>query len=225
MSSDTKITVTIPFLAVQWHTVLEILVSRFKLSFLDADRALHDLFKRYFRLLNLAWFRNRTLSADDNRIAAAICEVHGADAVVLTHDKRVALGPVRFDYSLTVAMTPRLSRRVDGAESEISAKIVLRGRGREISLRRARDVVIAQGLVLLTGVVSYVALGLMLLYGVSVLWLLHQSPAEIVIAGTQRLDIGVALLAVFVGGAGFFGRALSGLVRLVKSGLQTAPAR
>lgn len=215
MSNDTRITVTIPFHEVAWTKVLDVLVTRFKSDFLVADTNLRRFFKSFFLLLNIRWFRSARLNESDNAIAVAMCEVHSADTVVVIHDRPLQIGTIPFRYRLLLALTPRLSRREEAEDGQQAARIELSGFGRTLVLSRPHHIVLAHLSVIGVGILTYVLLSFMLLYGVSVLWQFHLSPAETVIAGTKRLDIGLALLAVLVGIAGIFGRAITNVCKLV----------
>lgn len=223
--NDRRITVSIRFEDVEWARVLDILVGRSKRSFLVADRALHDFFKRFFRLLNLEWFRNRPLSSNDNTIATALCELHSADTVVIRHSRPVRVGPLQFDYTFGLALTPQLGRQARGGLGASAGRIELCGFGRRVVLERTSQIVVAQGCVAVGGVVCYVLLATCLLYGMSVLWQFHRSPVETLIAATTRLDIGVALLAVAIGIAGLFGRIFRNLYNLSRDLLRRDPGR
>lgn len=224
MSNDTRVTVTLPFREVAWAKVLDLLVSRFRNDFFDADADLRRFFKSFHLLLNLRWFRSSRLHETDNSIAVAMCEVHSADTVVLVHDRPIQIGTIPFRYRLLLTLTPRLSRKEERETGRQSARIELTGFGRTIALTKTHHIALAQLLVIVVGILTYVVLCFMLLYGVSVLWQFHLSPAETIIAGTKRLDIGLALLAVFVGLAGIFGRAFSNVWRLVTMGDRTPEA-
>lgn len=220
MSNDTRITVTLPFHDVSWAKVLDLLVSRFKSDFLVADANLRRFFKRFFLLLNLRWFRSTHLDETDNSIAVAMCEVHSADTIVVIHDRPIHVGTIPFRYRLLLSLTPRLSRS-DGRESgRQSARIELTGFGKTIAITKPHHVVLAHIAVISMAILTYVLLSFMLLYGVSVLCAFHLSPAETIIAGTRRLDIGLALLAVLVGIAGIFGRAIANVWKLVAARLR-----
>ena len=223
MVSDTRITVTIPCQNVAWAKVLDLLVSRLKVDFFEADSNLRRFFKSFYLLLNLRWFRRRSLSAEDNAIALAMCEVHSADTVVLVHDRPLDLGAFSFRYRLLLSLTPRLSRDESREEGRASARIELSGFGRTIALTTVPQVVAAQCIAMTAAVLSYVVLSFLLLYGVSVLVQLHLSPAETIIASTNRLDIGLALLATLIGIAGIFGRAISNVARLLGRKIRPAP--
>jgi len=217
--NDTRITVTVPFQEVAWAKALDLLVGRFKLPFLKADRAVHDFFKRYFRVLNLSWFRRRPMSEIDNSIATALCELYSADTIAITHERPIKIGPLEFGYGLSLAMTPNLSRQTDRSTGTVSPRVVFVGFGRRLELTQLRQIVLAQLVAILSGIVCYVVLATCLLYGVSVLWQFHRAPVDVIIAATSRLDIGVALLAIFVGFAGLFGRAIRNVYGLARERL------
>jgi hypothetical protein len=214
--NDTRITVTVPFQEVAWAKALDVLVGRFKLPFLDADRAVHDFFKRFFRVLNQSWFRRRAISELDNSIATALCEIYSADTIVITHERPLKIGPLEFGYGLSLALAPTLTRQSERSTGTVTPRVVLAGFGRRVELTRLRHIVGAQCVTILVAIVCYVVLAACLLYGVSVLWQFHRAPAEVIIAATSQIEIGVALLAVSVGFAGLFGRAIRNVFGLAR---------
>jgi hypothetical protein len=216
MGSDTRITVTIRFHDVAWAKVLDVLIARFKLDFFTADSQLRRFFKSFHLLLNLRWFRSHKLDPLDNTIAVALCEVYSADTVVLEHHRPLQLGSLKCSYRLLLSLSPRLSRDESKEDGRQSGRIELSGFGKTLALTSFGQICGAHTILFVTGLLSYIVLSFMLLYGVSVLWQLHLSPAETIIAGTRRLDIGIALLATLVGIAGIFGRAIANVFQLLR---------
>ena len=209
----------LPIEHVNWAAVLDLMVRRFKIPFVAADKQLNDFLKRFCRPLNLAWFLDSALSEDDNLLMQLVGECHGADIVTLVFERRIRLGPGCIAYRHAYEFEPRFGRAQ--ATGTVRPRVELRILGRQVTLASARAVALCQLLVSLLGVVFYVVVVGLLLYGLSVLMLFLREPMDVTRAATSRASIGTALLCVLVAVAALTGRAVRNIAgeirrRLVK---------
>lgn len=219
-AEEIRITRTLSLDDVHWPSVLELLSKRYKLSFREANAIVDGFFSRILKPLHIGWFLQRELRSDDNRLLSAVCECHGADSVVLTHERPYRAGPLLFLYSQSVEFTPALRQSAD--KSGICDPVMqLRLFGRSHRIRCLRDVLFAYAVLGLFGIVSYVLVVGALLYSFSVFLLFLEHPVGVTEAATDNLAIGLALLCFLAGCAAIFGRAISNVTRLLIQKIRT----
>lgn len=199
----------------RWSKVLDLLVSKFSLSFNDTDQMMRDFFARYRKPFNLYWYLNRRLSAPDNMILSAICNYHGADIVELIRNKSIRLGPLLIAYRQKILFEPNLrGARGDSQPGTCTPSIEVDLLGFKWALETTRSLLTFQAILTVLAIIAYVVGMGLILYGFSVLFLFLQMPIETTAAATTDAPIGLALLCVLVGLAGFFGKAVSNLFNL-----------
>jgi hypothetical protein len=209
-----KIREEIEFDAVRWSKVLDLLVSKFKYSFEEADLLVHDFLKRFRKPFNLYWFLNRHLSRPDNSVLAAVCNCHGADTVVLHRRRALSMFGLKVEYAQSIEFEPNLRpTQSDALPGTCLPRIETTILRRKIVLLDTRQTVLFQAGLTLLALVAYVLIMGLVLYGLAVITLFVLRPYETTMAATRSLHLGFALLSVLVGVAGFFGRAVNNISR------------
>ena len=205
--------------SVRWGAVIDLISSRHRIPYADASKLVRHFIKRLDLIFNLAWFLERKLSAAENRLAFALCEVHGADELTISSVKTISAGLLSFSYRQRVEISPGWSR-AGGETGRCRGQIDLRILGNTLSLTRPVQVLLTQGLLFSFAVAVYVLLVGAFLHGFAAFILLLEAPTSVTIAATNRLEIMLSLLCFLVGSAGIFGRAIrnaaKGLFRVIQ---------
>lgn len=200
---------------VRWAKALEVLSSKFGYTFSEADRILKSFFKRFLSPMNMYWFLNPKLSQEDNKLLACMCEVHGTDALLISHERLIQKGPIRIAYNQIIEFDPKLSGFNDTDESGVCVpRIEICVMGRSFMIVTALQALLVHFVVSLGAVLSYVLIVGLLLYGFSVLIMFGLYPADSTIAATQNGVFGLALLGILMALSAVFGKAFVNLSRL-----------
>lgn len=192
---------------VNWSVVESILSSRFQLSSHAAQNLINRVVKRLKKPLNLYWFLKHKDTSDQDRFAAALCEAHGADRIILTQSKTLRAG-LSIGYEQSNQFTAR--------KHKSSASIILKRCGLQLRLSKAWQVIMVQLLLTVSAIIFFVLISACFLYGCSVLILFLWEPAVITVAATRNFTIGLALVCMLAAVAGLSGRAIDNLTRLAK---------
>ncbi|MBN8548903.1 MAG: hypothetical protein J0M12_06280 [Deltaproteobacteria bacterium] len=224
-AEEIRITLTLSVDEVHWPQVLDVLGKRQRLPFLQVSDILKDFFGRLLKPFNLYWFSRRTLSINDNRLLAAVCECHGADTVILTVEKPFRAGPLRLSYHQEIEFQPNLRSSDTTRSGRSSAQIVLSMFGRALRVNSIVQVLSIYALLCIIGVLAYVVLVGAFMYALAVFLLFLEQPLGVTEAATSDVTIGLALLCFLVASAALFGRAVSNLGKLALSKLRVARDR
>lgn len=215
-----KIKQSVDFKDVRWAKVLDLLTTKFHLSFFEADSALKDFLKRFSRPFNLFWFLNPSLTVMDNKIIAALCESLGADSIMLRREYAFRAGMVRMDYRQRIEFEPVLKVAEGGKTGSCLPFIELTVLGRIFLLYSVREVLFVQLLITLMAICFYVVVVGLLLYGLAILVVFLSVPGETTALATRHAPFGLALLCALVGIAAICGRAVLNLAQLLKKRLR-----
>ncbi len=218
---DYKISIELELGAVAWAAVLRILCDNFKLSYEQASRLIRNFHKHFRSVLSLRWLVFSELSVDEGRLLAAICEVHGADAVRIWLSRGLLGSHSRIKLRQQIDFFPAFRTNQQAAKGGyLLARYVISFFGRELVICKVWQALLVHVLFVLFAIVSYVLLVGCLLYGLSVLLLFIMEPAFVTLAATNRAPLGLALLCMLVGLAGIFGKAVHNLLIVAKGGLR-----
>lgn len=218
--TDYKIRLELDLDSVAWPTVLKVLCDKFKLTFQQANQSISDFTRRFRDTLNLSWFLRKELSSEEGKLLAAVCEVHGADAVSISSSRRLICGWPSFILRQQVEFYPSFRQSEQSKKGGyLVAQHTVNIFGRNIKIEKLWQALIAHSIFISLAVLSFVLVVGCLLYGLSVFLLFLIEPAFVTLAATNSATLGLALICVLVGMAGIFGRALQNLYKLARSTL------
>lgn len=224
-AEELRITLTLSVDEVHWPQVLELLTKRNRLSFRQADAILQSFFERFLKPFNLYWFTKDRLSPEDNKLAAAICECHGADTIIMTVERPFRAGPIRSFYQQSISFAPQLRASEQAPEGRCAARIELSVFGRTHVVSSLSEALFLYAVFSFVGVFSFVFAMGAFLYSLAVFLLFLDSPDGITEAATKDPTVGLALLCFLVATAAIFGRAVSNLANLaykrIRKGLRS----
>lgn len=217
--SSLRVRKSIELDAVRWGAVIDLISTRHRIPYPDANKMVRHFMKRLDLIFNLAWFIERKLSSGENRLALALCEVHGADELTISSAKTISAGLLSFSYLQRVEISPGWSK-AERETGRCRGRIEMRVLGSSWTISRPFQVLITQGLLFLFAVGVYVLLVGAFLHGFATFLLLLEAPITVTIAATNRLELMLSLLCFLVGSAGIFGRAIRnaamGLLKAIK---------
>ena len=202
---------------VWWDGVIEAICARFD-SPRETTRRSVDKFKRRIQSpFTTYWYRHPALTEDDNRIAAAICECHGADAVCIATEKSLDVPLFHIAYNQTLDFEPCF-RRGDGQSEKGTCRPVLEFRiaGRTLQFRSLSASLVIQGALFILAAVSYAVIAGLLLYSIPILLFFIREPLPVSIIATRHGHIGLALLCLLVAIAALFGNLTRRVVSSVR---------
>lgn len=160
---------------VSWGAVLDSMRRTFRLDVEQATGAVKQFSREFTKPLNLHWFLRSQLSTLDNKIAAALCNVNGADTVELTYAREISFGLFSVPYEQVTTFRPALKEERSGSAST-TIQLSVFGRKRTVnSLAQALGI---QALIFLIGVALYVLVMGLVLYSIAVTIKLMQAPAH-----------------------------------------------
>ena len=215
MKTDYRIRVELPIDEVNWPVVLSILMSRFRMSFPQADRLSKSFCKSLLKPLSTKWFKARNVTADENKVVCAICEAHGADVLMLSEEREMRLASLAIGYRQRIIFTPQF--RPPHSSSDFGRaipEIELNLLGAKLRLASLVEVLLTQTALALIATIFFALIAGCLLYGAAVAILFVFHPAALTLAATRSAPLGLALICMLVGVAGIAGRAIHNLTGL-----------
>ena len=205
--------------AVRWESLAEALTKRYKLPPELAKGWIDDFRRRSSTLFAIYWFRHSGISAPDNHLVACLCEMNGADTVTIVDERSVSLPGGPLSYRQTLEFTPELRRlELPGFKGKLIPEISLRWGRWRYRIHSIQQAVLCYVVFGFLGIVSYVLLAGLCLYGVAVLLLFIYEPQNVLFAVSRRGSMGFAFLAFLVGVAGIFGKAVRNILALLRGG-------
>lgn len=194
-----RVTRHMDFESVRWTSVRELMTSKFRVSAADADIAVRSFGKRFVTPFNLYWFLHRSLTTADNTLVACVCEVHGADEIVLQRDRLLYVAPFRLDYRQEILFRPTF-RKTPGADEDTLCvpTIDFTIMGKHLRIQTVAQDMLFLIVLTLVALLSYVAAGSLFLYGLAVFLLFVALPADTASVAARHASVGLALVATIV---------------------------
>jgi hypothetical protein len=203
------VTKSIRFEDVRWKKVSSVLVKRFLLSEGEAKRDIEALKRRLRRPANLQWYLDDRLPPGDNRVALALVDVEGCDAISIDVASTYSYSGLRLAYRHHTLFHPSV-RPTEGRSSSRTEVEFFGGRW---VLDSASKVVAFQSAVLVLLLLFFVAVAALLTYGFAVFVVFLYHPGEVTLVGTRRPSVGLGLLCFLTALAAVSGKAVRRIAR------------
>lgn len=205
---------------IDWARVLDLLLTRHKLSYYEALNLLTSFQKRVRTIAQIAWFANNRLSKLDNMLLSAIGETHSADCITVFHQVNYSFSKF-LSYQITqeIKFNPNFRMSSDATVGTKTACIWLKFGKHNFRIHSLFQVV---SLIFCLAFIGSLSTALMLglaLYGTAVFLLFLQDPLYLTANATNQLTLGLALLCFLVGVAGICGKSVRNLYNLAKKWL------
>lgn len=208
-----NIRTSLPLTSIDWGRVCRVMCQHRGYTSEGAEQASGEFRGRFGAVLNPYLFTSRSLSTNENDVAAALCEVSGSDGIELTTSREILSHPFRVTIAQTSRFDPKLNATARGS---FSSQVDVGIGGRSFTLRSFWGVLLVDLLAVLFTALSYVAVLGVMLYGMAVFLVLLEIPDLVAKAALNKWSVGLGLLSFLVAMAAISGRALRNLIRLTK---------
>lgn len=183
------LSVSLSFFEISWGRVRDQLISRYGLKPEDVDQALRRFHEAFLTPFEVYWFKNRSLSDLDNRIICAICDIHGADVLSISHT--VSLGE-RLHYRIIVQFSPRF--RSDDSPPSCNPLIVYKLGKREVTVSRPYQLYLIRLSIFSVATMLYIVVVGSLLYSLSMAIVFTEYPSQLVLHAYRSPFAGICLI-------------------------------
>lgn len=197
---------------IQWSKILDLLVTKYRQPFDEAEAAVRKFRLHLLRPFNLYLYFTRRLPDHYSRVVKALLECHAADVVAVKVVRSFRVGFFKLEYVHEIECEGVSKSGPQSQHSMPRAKVLIFGLPLEIET--AWGAMLMQVLSFLIGVAFYVILAGAILYAVSVFLLFLEYPDGVTVVATRKPQIGLALLCLLMVMAAVSGRAISNLARL-----------